>query len=290
MIDHEPATFFYFSPVMSVLFIGLMNMITATIVQKYMYMQKTDSEAELAYLQQERKKLLPKLYQLFELIDADKDGNIDIEEIFNAPPEVHLTLMQIMKVDDVAKIFIAIDIDDSGTVTVDEFIEGLLWMVEGGTKEQLKLEKLMTSMHRKQDRLDMDREMMYGLIQEMVDKTNAAFGDGHRENEAGHAASSKEMFEDVRRAVRSSQQDIQANRDSLRALAEKQDTLSATVAVLASNVQQLVAGQQALAAQLTSVGGNLGGKSQVDRLAFCSNCKEVTRTSPTKTPISSVYS
>ena len=57
--------------------------------------------------------------------------------------------MGIMKADDIGRIFSAIDIDDSGYITLDEFMEGMLWLVEGGSKGHLKLEKLMTSMHRK---------------------------------------------------------------------------------------------------------------------------------------------
>ena len=51
---------------------------------RYVNLNKTDGETELSYLQQERKKMLPKLHDLFRMIDSDEDGRIDISEIYNA--------------------------------------------------------------------------------------------------------------------------------------------------------------------------------------------------------------
>ena len=72
----------------------------------------------------------------------------------------------------------------------------------------------------------------------------------------------------------------------------RREFLIEQVALLAGSVQQLQGGHQALGAQLTRVAGQLGsapgpaGKPNYDRLAFCANCKEVTRTTPTKAPVS----
>jgi hypothetical protein len=294
MIQALPLSVFYNSAVMTILFIGLMNMITASIVQKYVNMQKSDSEAELAYLQQERRRLLPKLYELFSLIDADKSEQIELEEIYNAPPEVQITLMQIMKVDDIPKIFSALDIDDSGTITVDEFIEGLLWMVEGGTKEQLKLEKLMTSMHRKQDRIDEERGLFIKALHDTQAKADAAVtsvksakADIFRDS----TAPSKEQegkIEKMRAEIHNSKAEIESQRETIRRLEQKHESLTNTVTLVANNVQQLLSGHHALGAQLTALGGQLasGGGKAVDRLAICSSCNEGSRTSPTKKPFS----
>jgi voltage-gated sodium channel len=272
MIQAQPLSFFYFSPVMAVLFIGLMNMITATIVQKYVSMQKTDSEAELSYMQQERRRLLPRLYELFSVIDADKNKTIEIDEIYNAPPEVQTTLMQIMKVDDIQKIFSAIDVDDSGTVTVDEFIEGLLWMVEGGTKEQLKLEKLMTSMHRKQDRIDEERDLFIKALHDTEAKADAAVTTVKsakaelKISGTDPSAEQKGTLDEMRGEIQRSQAEIQAQRDSLRGLEQNQGALESTLALVANSVQQMLGGQEALGAQLAALAEALASQAPEGKL------------------------
>ena len=159
-----------------------------------------------------------------------------------------MTLMQIMKVDDIPKIFNALDIDDSGTITVDEFIEGLLWMVEGGTKEQLKLEKLMTSMHRKQDRIDEERGLFIKALHDTQAKADAAVtsvksakADIFRDS----TAPSKEQegkIEKMRAEIHNSKAEIESQRETIRRLEQKHESLTNTVTLVANNVQQLVGG------------------------------------------------
>merc|ERR1719443_944360 len=91
------------------------------------------------------------------------------------------------------------------------------------------------------------------------------------------------MIEEMREEIQTSQAEIESQRESIRSLEQAHEALTNSVTLVANNVQQLVGGHQALGAQLTTLAGQLGvGGKPVDRLAFCSNCREVARTTPTK--------
>jgi hypothetical protein len=194
MIQEQPASIFYWTIVMAVLFIGMMNMITATIVQKYTKMAEQDHETEMNYLMQGRAKVIPSLEKLFNQIDTDGSGSIELQEIIDAPVEVHAKLQQIMRLDDVHKIFALFDVDDSGEVMIDEFIDGLLRLVEGGTKEQLKVEKLLESVHHRLDELILDHKRLFEITRQQKNQQRAEFGrgcDGRKIGQQIHPPSSR---------------------------------------------------------------------------------------------------
>merc|ERR1712190_605498 len=69
---------------------------------------------------------MPKLRQMFEEMDEDGSGGLDIEELRGASDEIKSQLQHICNMDDVEEIFNSLDYDDSGNVEIHEFCDRML--------------------------------------------------------------------------------------------------------------------------------------------------------------------
>merc|ERR1719414_835020 len=63
---------------------------------------------------------------MFEALDADESGQLELDELLNAPDEIKEQLQKISRLEDCEELFHMLDYDGSGTLEVDEFCEGVL--------------------------------------------------------------------------------------------------------------------------------------------------------------------
>ncbi|CAK0860225.1 unnamed protein product [Prorocentrum cordatum] len=104
-----------------------MNLVTALMVDNALSQSARDKEAESAWEAASRKKALPKLKAMFiPELDEDGSGNLELEEILNAPEELREQLQQIAKMEDCEELFHTLDFDNSGSIDVEEFCDGVL--------------------------------------------------------------------------------------------------------------------------------------------------------------------
>merc|ERR1712118_424532 len=89
MIPLKPVYYsiFFFSFIL-VVSISLMNLVTAVIVEGSLDQANSDKEVNSAYKAAAMKKLIPQIRDLFKQMDADGSGDLDLDEVLNAPPEV----------------------------------------------------------------------------------------------------------------------------------------------------------------------------------------------------------
>merc|ERR1719450_73720 len=100
-----------------------MNLVTAIIVDCAVQQSNDDREARKAYESQRRRALLPKLKKMFEELDADGSGQLEMDEIDNAPPHILSQLEQLTNKEGVMELFQLLDFDNSGGVDINEFCE-----------------------------------------------------------------------------------------------------------------------------------------------------------------------
>lgn len=122
----KPWLTFYFASFILVVSVALMNLVTALMVDSALSQSSQDKEAEKAWEVAKRKKALPKLKAMFMMLDEDGSGELELEELRNAPEELREQLMQISNGADPEELFHMLDIDGSGSIEVDEFCEGVL--------------------------------------------------------------------------------------------------------------------------------------------------------------------
>lgn len=81
LILQEPLLLLYFLPLGAIVSIALMNLITAVLVEGALESARQDREEERKMESITTKQMLPEIVRIFETLDADGNGEIDIEEM-----------------------------------------------------------------------------------------------------------------------------------------------------------------------------------------------------------------
>merc|ERR1719387_2967202 len=109
--------------------ISLMNLVTAVIVEGSLEQAKQDKEIVKMYKNNLIVKMMPRIEKMFKMLDADGSGDISLDEIASAPPELAEELAKCFETDDMAELFEILDGNQSGTVSIHEFCEELVKVV-----------------------------------------------------------------------------------------------------------------------------------------------------------------
>jgi len=126
LIRNRPELAVYVLSFIMLVSIALMSLVTAIMVESSLRQAKEDQEAQKAWEAAKKKALMPKLRLMFEEMDEDTSGGLDIEELRGASEEIKAQLQRICNMDDVEEIFRSLDYDQSGIVDIDDFCDGLL--------------------------------------------------------------------------------------------------------------------------------------------------------------------
>merc|ERR1719282_1304865 len=104
--------------------IALMNLFTAVIVNSALEQANQDKELMKAYEDMKRKKLIKEAKHIFKRIDQDGSGTLSREEILNVEGDDKGVLSQLSATNDLGELFDALDVDGSGDLNINEFIDG----------------------------------------------------------------------------------------------------------------------------------------------------------------------
>jgi len=137
LILENPALLLFFLPFILIVSISLVNLVTAVIVESAIEQGKQDREAQIRYKQHTLKNLLPGLKELFMGLDKDKDKRITRDEIEEAPAALKHQLEVFLKADSVEELFQMIDVDDSGEVDIGEFCDSIAKVVTSDTPAEI---------------------------------------------------------------------------------------------------------------------------------------------------------
>jgi voltage-gated sodium channel len=105
--------------------IALMNLVTAVIVEGSLASAETDKEVQRAYKHQMVKALIPKIRSLFVALDTDGDGTVTLDECVDAPESVKKELNQVIQTEDIKELFEMLDSDNDGSLGIDEFCDAI---------------------------------------------------------------------------------------------------------------------------------------------------------------------
>jgi hypothetical protein len=126
LIDSKPWLIIYFLVFILLGPIALMNIVTAIMVESSLRTANEDQEAKKAWDSMRRKQMMPKLRSMFMSMDASQDGEVELEELLNSPPEVKEALQHVVGLDELEEIFNLMDYDGSGSIDIEEFVEGIM--------------------------------------------------------------------------------------------------------------------------------------------------------------------
>jgi Ca2+-binding EF-hand superfamily protein len=136
----------YFGCFIVIVAIAFMNLVTAAIVEESFSQAAQNKEMQQEVEHQRQRALIPRLREMFELIDLDGSGEVSWDEIKQSPIELQEELSRMTKTDDLYEIFQLLDDDNSGAVGIDEFLDGILKSMKstsGDVTINLLIRKLM---------------------------------------------------------------------------------------------------------------------------------------------------
>jgi len=143
-----PSLLLYFIAFILMVSISLMNLVTAVLVNGAIEQAASDKDTQRAYKSAQMKTLMPQMQEMFMALDDDKSGSITLAELQEAPPKVHHQLFEFLGVDDhvnnreqnmqhIIDIFECIDLDDSGIIKHQEFLDGLARLALSDTPQEM---------------------------------------------------------------------------------------------------------------------------------------------------------
>jgi len=125
LVKHRKWLFFYFAIVIVIVSIALMNLVTANLVEAALKCSQRDREMELYRLRH----LRPDVLKAFWLMDKNEDGFLTRQEIIHCHTALPAQILAIVPQESLFELFDILDEDDSGTVSEQEFIDGVEQLV-----------------------------------------------------------------------------------------------------------------------------------------------------------------
>lgn len=138
---------FFFIAIILVISIVLMNLITAVVVNSALEQAMQDKEALKAQEEKHRKRTMKELRRLFHRLDEDDSGQVSKEEMGMMGEDDKKQFAKLLGTSDPFEVFNQLDVDDSGTLEIDEFCDGIYQVVISQVPIEIKrLEKQMLSL------------------------------------------------------------------------------------------------------------------------------------------------
>eukprot|EP00931_Biecheleriopsis_adriatica_P017405 TRINITY_DN12509_c0_g2_i1.p1 TRINITY_DN12509_c0_g2~~TRINITY_DN12509_c0_g2_i1.p1 ORF type:complete len:633 (-),score=118.28 TRINITY_DN12509_c0_g2_i1:250-2148(-) len=127
LIMVKPSLAIYFSALVVIVSISLMNLVTAVLVEGALEHARQDKEEESRLVDSIVRAAVPHIVSIFDRIDADGSGTIALDEIVHLPLQmIPSELLDKASVHSMKELFEMLDVDCTGELTRDEFTEGLL--------------------------------------------------------------------------------------------------------------------------------------------------------------------
>lgn len=148
LIEKDVTLVLYFTALILVVSIALLNLITAVVVTAAFEQNMVEKEEKKTEEDLRWKAMISQWRAMFFRLDEDKSGNLSKAELIKVSEQDRRWLCQAMEIHDPVEIFNALDVDSTGYVTIEEFCDGIYKMIEKKAPlETKRMEKQIDSMH-----------------------------------------------------------------------------------------------------------------------------------------------
>eukprot|EP00931_Biecheleriopsis_adriatica_P065266 TRINITY_DN39856_c0_g1_i1.p1 TRINITY_DN39856_c0_g1~~TRINITY_DN39856_c0_g1_i1.p1 ORF type:complete len:661 (-),score=122.89 TRINITY_DN39856_c0_g1_i1:81-2063(-) len=161
---------FYFISVIVLVFVVLMNLVTAVIVESALARSNQNIEVRRAMESEQKAKYVSELYTLCLEIDSDQSGKISSEELKSCTEmTTFIRLQELLKVTSPEAVLHFLDIQDNDDVDIDDFCSGLLELVMfEGPKELKRLDRVSNKMRNRLESLEIRMIEMSAMMSKLV--------------------------------------------------------------------------------------------------------------------------
>jgi len=213
LTERQPLLVFYFAAVILIVSIVILNLVTAVIVTDALNGARNERLEEAEQETRKRKRFVANLRNIFHRVDIDGSGLVTSCEFLKLSDEDLHEVITLSGINEPAKLFQMIDLDDSGGLDIDEFCEGL-WhiMVDKVPMETRRLERRVELMYERM-RLSKRTEIcLLEAVGELVACQQAFLDSRKIENKLGRNVKSLEnLLQELTESLHSGQQPRKAN-------------------------------------------------------------------------------
>merc|ERR1712045_814454 len=104
-----------------------MNLITAALVEGAFTSAQKDREMRKRDVRRKSVELVPQIKRVFGILDKNGSGSVDMSEVFKlSAKDLPRDLQDVISFDSLTDLFLMLDIDNSGSIDQDEFVDGVL--------------------------------------------------------------------------------------------------------------------------------------------------------------------
>jgi len=171
IVRNQPAMLIFIIIFLAVLTFGLMNIVIAIVVENTLAQAERDEKRLTKAKEKDRLKVFSQLRDIFVEADVDQSGSLDVQEVIDviARPEIYNKLKMIdFPVENPVQIFTLLDYDDSGELSIDEFISGCLRMKGAAkSKDLLVAQVAVDQMKRSFDAFEEEMKTCHEKIEDL---------------------------------------------------------------------------------------------------------------------------
>jgi len=128
----------YFVLLILIVSIALMNLVTAIVVESALEQAMEDKAMVQQQREKERKKCIHHLKKIFIRLDEDRSGEVTVDEIANMDVDDQKAMETILGIKDPMEIFNLLDVDKSGSLGIEEFCDGIWQYVTSSGSLEMK--------------------------------------------------------------------------------------------------------------------------------------------------------
>jgi len=131
VMKKQPGMVLFFVIFIAICSFGLLNIVVGVVVESTLSTSQKDDEKLKRAEERDRQRVFDHLREIFEVADEDGSGTLTLSEVLKAvnKPEIYNKLKMIeFPVEDPKQVFMLLDYDNSGELSIDEFIAGCIRM------------------------------------------------------------------------------------------------------------------------------------------------------------------
>eukprot|EP00929_Paragymnodinium_shiwhaense_P057029 TRINITY_DN28543_c0_g1_i1.p1 TRINITY_DN28543_c0_g1~~TRINITY_DN28543_c0_g1_i1.p1 ORF type:complete len:579 (-),score=128.94 TRINITY_DN28543_c0_g1_i1:143-1879(-) len=155
LITKDPWLIVYFSFVIVIVSVVLMNLVTAVVVENALDNASKDKEARRCQELEENRLLVMKLHQMMTALDEDKSGKISLMELTRATHATKDLLIDLVNVETPMEVFEELNLDPAQEVAIDHLCERIMQIVNyDGTPPMRRIERTLERINQRMDGLE----------------------------------------------------------------------------------------------------------------------------------------